>query len=1344
MKRKTLVFVLSALLVAVTMGVIGIVSAWAQPNEVYVSSSGSDSNSGESEAKALRTFEAAFERMPKGGKIILCGSTYTVEKNYSMPVSESKYTLTSQMTGAFYYSGVMELHSDFLIENITFQGSSTPIIACNGHNVTFGKGIVNNTNSYIVGGANLTASDNKSKGNFTEDYTIEINSGAWVYFFGGNRRTTGSAPTSTITADITIIIDGATFKDTNATITSNHNNLSGMNEVKGNISFIMKSGEIKGSLYAIGRVGQSGGSRKNTGSIDMQILGGVFSSSQNEIKVCQESNTEYNGDVSLKVSDSAVINLPTIDATGVLGRATLDVPSGVVSKCYGFVRDVYVSGTGSDSNGGTSKSDAYKTLDKAVSAVAASGGTIVVCGDVEISSDTVLKASNEDIMITSKYKSENYKSSAKLTVNAGLELGSDTTFDDITLAGTGTIYAGGHTVIAEKGVACDGKLNVSASAMTGDTSSGGQAVLLAGSYNTVSAGSIGGKGAGSVTNTLVSVEGATVKVLTVSGGNDISGSAVASILSGAVTDGIYGIYGTDSAKVSGRAIVEIAGGTVSGKICAVADGVSGEASGSYEFSLLGGNIGAVTVISGKGFANTTAKAPDEHLSKLSDFDKVAKELVLFVRDGGSGKRDGSSADNAMASIKDAINAFADNDGTIVICGTVTANEFVEPTHKNGKVRITSRYAGVDWARAADAKLILKTKYTIGGEVLFDDLVISTDGSTRIFFGNGYPIGFGEGVKCIIEGSGSTYPYIFGGSNDQTATLTGASVTVSGGTWHRVIGANRYEAASVYGDITVTVNGGEIRSYVVGASCGRVKGNISIDINGGKIGYGVFAMLGEAGKVLKVDGNIDVHIDGGDIGGKINAAHMDKYVTFNGVYNCYINIQGLDSVTDIRGAVNTVGDSESRINYGVGVDPYAKVDGTAEYQNPQCSGADPWVIYHEGYYYMAVTRGSSVTIAKAPTVAQLGDAEPVAVWTPTEATGLGTSIWSPELHYFSAEEFGAEHAGWYLYVACIPYDEKDGNSNSRRCYAIKALTDDPQGEYGSPVDGRLNMAVQIKMDRDNSNWNIGPSVFRINGKIYMTWTGEFYDASARTTKQTLNIAEMINPYTIDIDTHGVICTPTESWEKHGATYNGEGSAPEVVEGATAVYGPNGEVYCIYSASGYWTDYYALAQLKYKGGDPTDINNWEKYPTPLFVQNKYVFGPGHAAYVQSVDGEKSYFIYHGYQTGGRVGGRYVYVEEYTVDSERVYLGLGSPTDTSVVLSVKKNPMSISERVSAFDNVGSGDSGDVDIDVDVSLPSDTLADDTKDRENMNSMLLPILLVVGIAMAAAIGVVIYKHKKK
>ena len=661
---------------------------------------------------------------------------------------------------------------------------------------------------------------------------------------------------------------------------------------------------------------------------------------------------------------------------------------------------------------------------------------------------------------------------------------------------------------------------------------------------------------------------------------------------------------------------------------------------------------------------------------------TAGRTVVFVKDGGDGTYSGSSAKNAVSSIDEAVGIIGSQNGVIVVCGDVSIPEYSEPSH-TGHIVITSYYNGVDYRQSSGAEFLLNNKYILGGPVTFENIKVVTNGTTRLFFGNGYPLEFGEGVECALTVESGTYPYVFGGNNKKSGTLSGASVTISSGRFSKVCGGNRYVGGTINGNISVTVNGGKIDTYLSGAGVGKVNGNVNVTVNGGMIGYGVYGIDSLPDRSATTKGNVTLTVNGGDLAGTIAATRHDAYTTFNGTYTCYVNTPNIDSVVELRGSEHVGGTNSSKIVYAENVDTTEERSATVTYQNPLTTGADPWVIYHEGYYYMAIVRGASITIAKATTVAELGRADPICVWTATSSTGVDDSIWSPELHYFSAEDFGEEHEGWYLYFACPPADHPDDNYY-RRCYALKALTDDPQGAWGSPKDETPNVPMQIKMDEDNTNWNIGPSVFRINGKIYMTWTGRIFEYYGVHT-QNLNIAEMTAPCAIDLSTHAIICEPTEKWEKYGSTHSTsiEKNMPEVVEGATAVYGPNGEVWCIYSASGYWNENYALAQLRFKGGDPCNINNWEKCSAPIFVHNSEVYGPGHASYTTGHDG-KTYFIYHGYLQPNNQGSRYVFIEEYSIVGNNVILGGGQPEALSKEYSIAKITTPLEDRTVGFDTI------------------------------------------------------------
>jgi GH43 family beta-xylosidase len=76
--------------------------------------------------------------------------------------------------------------------------------------------------------------------------------------------------------------------------------------------------------------------------------------------------------------------------------------------------------------------------------------------------------------------------------------------------------------------------------------------------------------------------------------------------------------------------------------------------------------------------------------------------------------------------------------------------------------------------------------------------------------------------------------------------------------------------------------------------------------------------------------------------------------------------------------------------------------------------------------------------------------------------------------------------------------------------------------------------------------------------------------------------------------------------------------------------------IYSASGCWTDDYALGMLTLKdGGDPLIAGDWTKSPTPVFSKNVSgsVYGPGHNSFFKSKDGTEDWILYHANSASGK---------------------------------------------------------------------------------------------------------------
>jgi len=150
------------------------------------------------------------------------------------------------------------------------------------------------------------------------------------------------------------------------------------------------------------------------------------------------------------------------------------------------------------------------------------------------------------------------------------------------------------------------------------------------------------------------------------------------------------------------------------------------------------------------------------------------------------------------------------------------------------------------------------------------------------------------------------------------------------------------------------------------------------------------------------------------------------------------------------------------------------------------------------------------------------------------------------------------------------------------------------------------------------------VFTYKNQLYMIWAGWEGDINQ---KQEIYIAKMKNPWTIDGERHK-ISSPQFDWEKHG-DLNDAGNPPhvDVNEGPQILINKD-KVFLIYSASGCWTDFYALGMLTLKGKNLLDASSWEKSNQPVFRQSveNGVYAPGHNSFFKSPDGKEDWILYH----------------------------------------------------------------------------------------------------------------------
>ncbi len=673
------------------------------------------------------------------------------------------------------------------------------------------------------------------------------------------------------------------------------------------------------------------------------------------------------------------------------------------------------------------------------------------------------------------------------------------------------------------------------------------------------------------------------------------------------------------------------------------------------------------------------------LSALLAIGALAAEKTVYLASGGDDAKDGTSYKNAVKTVEQAYKLIGDNDGKIVVCGFMNfGTGYTLPKHE-GKVTFTAT-DGV--YRYATGKIAFSQDITLSGDTVFERIGIAPSGTACIAAaGNNLTMGKDvdvDGSLVLLAG----FNVLKGDKKEDVSFSNDVRIDVLDGEYLFIRGGNRRADGAapfgtVSGNVTINISGGTFTSrddsvhLSAAAGMNDQTGNVTLNILGGEFWGSLFA-VGRAGTNElaydpHVSGAITINIVDGIVGGKRIDENQDDTIGFSGNYTLNLIGGKYPLVESIKG-----GDSAK-----LTVDTSLKEEKTTvtdTFKNPLRGGADPWIIYKDGYYYMTTVIGVSVMCFKSPTINGLAYAEGVAIWTAPKGDAVNDTnkmysaeIWSPELHYVEESEFGKEYAGWWLY-----FSADDGDNVNHRLYTVRALTDDACGEYGSPVTGEFNIPVKMVVDNDET-WAIGQSLLRANGSTYLTWTSESGRGTAE-HKQDIRIAKLQNPYTV-IGAGNIICFAEYDWESKGYAYNANTgvSYPKVVEGATAVYGENGEIIIVYSASGYWTNFYCLSTLVLKeGGDPLSKNAWIKAEEPIFSHQNGVFGPGHAAYVTDAGGNR-WMMYHGYLDGKRTG-RYVFVQPYTLNGTTFDMN-GGPYSPDTVFSIVNEATSITAAINGF---------------------------------------------------------------
>lgn len=268
-----------------------------------------------------------------------------------------------------------------------------------------------------------------------------------------------------------------------------------------------------------------------------------------------------------------------------------------------------------------------------------------------------------------------------------------------------------------------------------------------------------------------------------------------------------------------------------------------------------------------------------------------------------------------------------------------------------------------------------------------------------------------------------------------------------------------------------------------------------------------------------------------------------------------------------------------------------------------SSPDPWIIQKDNVYYYTQTPGSygnRLLVWKTARVSELNKVTPQTIWNAPAAGANSRNIWAPELHFLDNK--------WYAY-----YSAGSGDLSTQRSFVLENAAPDP-------TTGTWTEKGQIK-DPAADYFAIDATVFTYNNSNYFVYSGH---PSATDNTQNLYIAKMANPWTLETG-RTLISTPTFTWETQGAS----ASLPKVNEGPEILKNPAGRVFLVYSASGCWTDDYALGMLTLKeGGDPLKAADWTKNPMPVFTKKPSAgaYGPGHNTFFKSKDGSEDWILYH----------------------------------------------------------------------------------------------------------------------
>lgn len=272
-----------------------------------------------------------------------------------------------------------------------------------------------------------------------------------------------------------------------------------------------------------------------------------------------------------------------------------------------------------------------------------------------------------------------------------------------------------------------------------------------------------------------------------------------------------------------------------------------------------------------------------------------------------------------------------------------------------------------------------------------------------------------------------------------------------------------------------------------------------------------------------------------------------------------------------------------------------------FTNPILRGADPWVIRHrDQYVWCQSVNDRAIAIQISDQLTAPGKRQ--IVWKAPDSGPYSREVWAPEIHFIDER--------WHIYFAA-----SDGDNANHLAYVLRSADTTPYSDYtlyGPFATGEGDNG------RSPNIWAIDMTVLNHYGKRYALWSG--WDAPG-TDRQFLYIAPMATPTKLAATRVRICSNDDYLWERTEETKSSRGlnEGPQVLQ-------HDGRTFVIFSCAASWLPTYKLGLLELVGEDPLKPSSWKKHSEPVFKSTPSTFGVGHGSFVESLDGNEWWHLYH----------------------------------------------------------------------------------------------------------------------